>query len=73
MVLQADSWGATKAEEAMEFACDGLIDGADSALFRAVSVASTPVVLFRWLCQLRVAPYSYDWLDNGGRRSPQTH
>jgi len=64
------TWGSTAAERASGFPCDGLVDDA-TALWRAVDVDAPAPVVFRWLCQLRVAPYSYDWIDNLGRRSPR--
>jgi hypothetical protein len=65
-------WGSTTAERAGEFACDTLLEEPDDTLFRAIDVAAPAASLFRWLCQLRAAPYSYDRLDNGGRQSPRT-
>jgi hypothetical protein len=64
-------WNTTRAEAEMLFPCDRLAPNLMATYFRAVTVRAPSTVVFRWLCQLRVAPYSYDWLDNGGRTSPQ--
>lgn len=65
------NWGASAQEQAMPLACDALAADASVRLHRAVSIDAPPSVVFRWLCQLKLAPYSYDLLDNFGRRSPR--
>ncbi|MBO0828981.1 MAG: hypothetical protein J2P24_14505 [Streptosporangiales bacterium] len=64
-------WGATAAEVADTYGCDALLPDAPDRLVRAVGSRATPARLYRWLCQLRLAPYSYDLVDNYGRRSPR--
>jgi hypothetical protein len=63
-------WGSTEEERATALHADALVPGGVPVL-RAVDVEAPAAVTFRWVCQLKVAPYSYDLLDNRGRRSPQ--
>ena len=67
----AIEWGSTADERAASYPCEEFVPGADLAVYRAIDIAAPVPVVFRWLCQLRVAPYSYDLLDNLGRRSPR--
>ena len=65
-----DTWGTDAEERRLAFPCDDMILQPDDVLYRGVTVNASPATGFRWLCQMRAAPYSYDWIDNGGRPSP---
>ncbi|MEE6280803.1 SRPBCC family protein [Georgenia sunbinii] len=64
-------WGATREEVMAAYPCDDLAGPDDDRLVRAVRVAAPAHEVYTWLGNLRVAPYSYDWIDNLGRRSPR--
>jgi hypothetical protein len=68
---RAHVYGLRSGEDSLDFPCDRFLPDAGDCYYRGTDVDASPAVLFRWLCQLRVAPYSYDWLDNFGRRSPR--
>jgi len=64
-------WGATDDEQAASYAADAVVEGPAMRLDRAVDCLAPTSMAFRWLCQLALAPYSYDLVDNLGRRSPR--
>jgi hypothetical protein len=66
-----DRWGVTNSEVARRYPCDSVVSPPVLQLWRGVTVDASPAQLWPWLCQLRLAPYSYDWLDNLGHRSPR--
>ncbi len=67
----ATTWGTQPEERALAFPCDNVSPTLFDAYYRGISVRASPDVIFRWLCQLRVAPYSYDLIDNLGKHSPR--
>jgi hypothetical protein len=65
------AWGADARERHAPSPADLAAPDADEHWVRAIDVAAPPALLWQWICQLRSAPYSYDWIDNLGKRSPQ--
>jgi hypothetical protein len=71
MRVIGERWGVTDREVARHFPVDDLVPAPAVQMWRGVSVAAAPDEVWPWVCQLQLAPYSYDWLDNLGRRSPR--
>jgi hypothetical protein len=71
MLSITHNWGTGERERQFAFPCDSLISHPDDELYRGVTIDTAAEIVFRWLCQMRVAPYSYDWIDNFGRQSPR--
>lgn len=71
MSFLSETWGTTAHERDLSFPCDALIPNPHQVLYRGVTIQAPPELAYRWLCQLRVAPYSYDWIDNCSRQSPR--
>jgi hypothetical protein len=68
----ADRWGVTAEEVAAAYPCDDHVTRPTVRAWRGVAVRAPIEVVWSWLIQIRLAPYSYDWIDNRGRRSPRT-
>lgn len=64
-------WGAEGPELTDVYRCEAYVPEPRERLLRAVTIDADPATVFRWVCQLKVAPYSYDLIDNLGRRSPR--
>jgi hypothetical protein len=67
----SETWGTEPRERQLPFPCDDIIAPVDAKLYRGITINASPKTVFRWLCQMRIAPYSYDWIDNFWRLSPQ--
>lgn len=66
-----DRWNVSEAEVARHYPCDDFASEPLLQAWRGVTVHAAPGAVWPWVAQIRLAPYSYDWIDNCGRQSPQ--
>ena len=62
---------ATASDVARRSPADDLMPDPAERWVRCIDIEAPPAHVYRWLCQLTVAPYSIDAIDNLGRRSPR--
>src|SRR5690348_2635704 len=66
-----DRWGVTGSEVLRPYPCDAFVAAPTLKAWRGVHIEACAEAVWPWLGQVRLAPYSYDWIDKLGRRSPQ--
>ena len=66
-----DRWGVSRSETLRAYPCDDFVTSPTLRAWRGVHVEAPTDVVWPWVAQVRIAPYSYDWIDNLGRRSPR--
>jgi hypothetical protein len=66
-----DRWGVSNDEVARHYPCDDFVRAPVLQACRGVTVYAGAAHIWPWVGQIRLAPYSYDWIDNLGRHSPQ--
>ena len=66
-----DRWGVSDAEVAWRYGCDDVVPHPTLEAWRGVTVHADAARVWAPVRQVRLAPYSYDLVDNLGRRSPR--
>jgi hypothetical protein len=69
--MLGDRWGVRDDETSRRYPCDDFVSDPALEAWRAVDITAPANAVWLWVSQIRVAPYSYDWVDNLGRRSPR--
>ncbi len=66
-----DRWGVSQSEILRAYPCDDFVASPVLQAWRGIRIQAPAGAVWPWVAQIRLAPYSYDWIDNCGRRSPR--
>jgi hypothetical protein len=66
-----DRWNVSDDDVARHYPCDEYVSSPCLQVWRGVTVHASRERVWPWVGQIRIAPYSYDKIDNLGRPSPQ--
>ena len=66
-----DRWGVSDSEVRLAYPCDDFVSSPALQAWRGVRIEAPAGAVWPWVAQIRLAPYSCDWIDNRGRRSPR--